>query len=788
VLVAVLSASVRSAEPERSPRRYIPARGLVAYVEYEGLDAHSRAWQATAAHEMLVKTPAGAMLTDLIRQSIDGGIPKELGGLVKASDVLAAVDVFARHGLAFACYDDMDEGVLVLRNVERPESRARVELAWNELETPLALFLDLKLVSSRIRGRTVYQVPEAPDETRQAALGLVGGSLAIAKLPWTRVSAWREGDDWIIVIDQTGRVIPGKNPPAAPRPDLLAQVFDAIEGKQPDVTTHPGFISALAEGKDLKGFEANGLFFVEHKIGTVGSMVVLEVVATAGELVAATAMEILSSVVWGPDVPNPGPKSVTTPSAKKDDQVAVATGTRPKETSPKVATKAGDRSAKAAQAKDGQPGAIDRADDLVQSDIIEVSKELGMDGLQRIVGRWGFQGKALLSDVRVEIPSPRRALPALLDQPAFRKDRPPAIPPDATSFVVASFEPEQCYRRIPEMIHGLGPEGAEGIAEIERMVQAQIGLRIREDLLRHVGPTWALVEVPDRAGPVREGAGARRKHSVFVATVDDADAFAKVVDSLASRIDGSLRTYQELQRKKVPKGKEIGTFGMKRLPAPDRGYRVDLPGFHFDYFGDDMLTLNPGKNKGTSFFLLIGKSSIAAASDLDRARGVLRAGEPISGGWKPSGELANAIEGLPENLTFLSVSDPELCALPDWIAGLPGTIRYLVIGATVAKDLQDKTCWALLNFMDVPRPGQFWPRVESARTPKVDDLRRCVFSSVLASAVDERGYRVIHREPFPFAGLASEISLYHRWYVSGKGVAGPKMKYSIGAVARRPGF
>ncbi len=58
VLVAVASASARSAEPERSPRRYIPARGLVGYFEYEGLDAHARAWEATAAHEDARQDPS----------------------------------------------------------------------------------------------------------------------------------------------------------------------------------------------------------------------------------------------------------------------------------------------------------------------------------------------------------------------------------------------------------------------------------------------------------------------------------------------------------------------------------------------------------------------------------------------------------------------------------------------------------------------------------------------------------------------------------------------------------
>src|SRR5205807_119341 len=36
-----------------------------------------------------------------------------------------------------------------------------------------------------------------------------------------------------------------------------------IEGKRPNASTHPGRVAALAEGEDIKGFEPDGLFFVE---------------------------------------------------------------------------------------------------------------------------------------------------------------------------------------------------------------------------------------------------------------------------------------------------------------------------------------------------------------------------------------------------------------------------------------------------------------------------------------------------------------------------------------------
>jgi hypothetical protein len=43
----------------------------------------------------------------------------------------------------------------------------------------------------------------------------------------------------------------------------VAAVLDTNEGKQLDASTHPGLVAARAEGRDLAGFDANGLFFAE---------------------------------------------------------------------------------------------------------------------------------------------------------------------------------------------------------------------------------------------------------------------------------------------------------------------------------------------------------------------------------------------------------------------------------------------------------------------------------------------------------------------------------------------
>ncbi len=801
VLVATISASAGSAEPPRSPRRYIPARDLVAYLEYDGLDAHAIAWRATAAHDLLVKTSAGAMLIDLIQQLTDAELKDTpvFGELVRASQITAAVNVLVRNGFTVAGYGDLDEVVFVLENLGRPENGKRLEGGWKALK-PLLALLEYGFKSSRFRGRTVQQYRFAADDDKATtrALAAAAGGMAAAVTPRSmRLTAWREGDDWIVVIDHVFGDPPGKQPAVVHPANLLTAVFDRIEGKEPDVTTHPGFRSALAEGNDLKGFEPDGLFFFELKPGAIGPLALIEVVAAAGEMLLYSASDqfhdAIERALSDTEPGHPGDKleaAANPHMKKKEDRPALADTDDPKER-PSPAAGEAVQNAKPEAAKAAAPGdenlerlalAVDKSFEELE---IELGRQLGLGGdrLKRIVGRWGFQGKALLSDVRIEMPSPRRGLPAWFDQPSFHTDRVPAIPPDATSFVLASFDPVRGYQTILETARVM--EGDTDMFDaLEHVLRDSTGLRLREDMLRHIGPTWAIVDLPGRAGDAAHGTQARRKHTVYVATVDDAGAIERVANALAGRIDERLRKYEESERKKASKDQEIGPFGMKRLPAPDRGYRVYVPSFI-------LVDSRPGpiadssKKKTLMFYLLIGKSSVAVATDLDSARDVVAAEGPSARPWKPAGELANAIEGLPRSLTFLSVTDPDLCGLPRSIAGLPGTIRYLTIGQTLSDDLSNKTGWTLLNVMGIPRPDQFWPRFDQWRAPTEAELRRCVFSSVLATAVDDRGYRVIHRQPLPFAGIASEIAFHQKWSIQWKGVKWPEMKYLFSVASPR---
>ena len=789
VLIAMLAAAARSAEPDRAPRRYFPARALIAYIEYEGLDAHARAWEATAAHDLLVKTPAGSMFADLFRQLTRYRVDLPKGAELDATRAIAALEPLVRKGFACGVYaaaaDDFG-AILVLRGFGKFDMPGQLDRLRRFLADMDPEATTMFPGPRRIRGRDVHQFLEVDDEGKNP--------LHVDEPPGTSpdapttvlVSAWMEDDDLIVVLGNcAGRPVGETEPTATVGDrDSIAAVLDALEGKSPDVATHPGFRSAVVEGKDLKGFEPNGLYFVELKPELGGPLLLLEGVELAAELVFELMEFGLESFDddANPPPPNAAHEAPTGPQPKKEEQLALASTERPKDRPVKAV--AGDDHEKAepaekprAKAADTSEAADGRSIKTVDDLNRELVEGLGLEGVKRIVGRWGFQGKALLSDVRVESAPPRKGMASLFEQPAFRTDHLPAIPPDAKDFVLASLDAGQSYRKLVETTDRIEPGCAEGYAAFEAMVKEAIGLRLREDLLRHVGPTWAIVNVPDRAGAAGDHTEAAPRHEVFVAAIDDADAFDKVAESLAGRIDELIRTSVESQRENAPRGQDTASFGVHRLPAPDRGFRFDVPSWSFQWKDGDAPSCRVRLGIKVSIYLLIGKTSIVVASDLERARHVLAAQQPSTRCWKPAGELANAIEGLPVELTFLSVSDPALCDLPEMIAGLPDTIRSVLRVLALNRDDDEEPLRILLDVIGVPRPG--WPsiRIDRAKRPTVEDLRRHFFASVLATAVDDRGYRVIQREPFPFAGLASEVSCHQRWRFNWKRLGLPDMKY-----------
>ena len=448
-----------------SPRRCIPARGLVAYLEYEGLDAHARAWQATAARDLLVKTPAGAMLIDVFKQATSSSIKQVTRGELDAPDLIAFTDQLVRKGFVCGFYskgiDDLG-AVVVLKEFGKTDLARRSD-RLRPLLTLLVMDADAMLPGPHhVRGRQVREfLDESAEQDKKNPLYVDEPPGATPRPPSPPfLSAWMEGDNLVLVLGNCG----GQPGPASDK-DHIAVVLDTIEGKQPDVTTHPGFISALAEGKDLKGFDPNGLWFIDTA-GDFGTVLLVSGLDFAAGLVMEPVLSALFS-----SHPDTTPAGLASPHPK--DGPAPPAGAAGPKNKKAAATK------KAANAIQAEPQKVNW--------IAETRRDLGLDGIERIVGRWGSQGKALLSDVRIEAPAPRKALAAWFDQPAFRTDRLPGIPADATDFVIASFDLDGSYRTFLDYAKGTAPGLAEVPVEdpfgFERAVEALIGLRLRDNLL-----------------------------------------------------------------------------------------------------------------------------------------------------------------------------------------------------------------------------------------------------------------------------------------------------------------
>ena len=841
-----------AAEPAPAPTRYVPSKGLAAYVEYDGIDAHAEAWKATAAYAILHRTTAGEMTAEVARQVIDRMLKSAPGTEIRGADLLHLLGRVAGRGLSLAIYDEGDgraSGVLVLNGLGRVDARERFErmvrlLGRVDGEDP-------SIATTRFRGRDFYQMrkkiapkPEDDFPVPPAPEGLVPERTAKAAL--FKETWWFEGDD-LILVEGPARVEPAS--PAKPgeaKPDALAKlpptlpvrvadVLDTIEGTQTSVATHPGRVAALAEGGDIKGFEASGLFFVDvsrnHGLLTGLIREIGAADPSYAGLTLPSGKHMHDDVQYfppGPDLPYANtqakptpPPAVTYSDASPPVAPPVAPGIGPGSAPPvPIAVPDLPPLPTTLEPVPGQKGAEIEAPsqeaapkpvrDPLQYEPI-LAKLLGSNQIRKVVGRWGFQGKALVTDVRVEAPAPRRMSVGMFDQPGLRKDRLPPIPRDAGCFLIGSFDPRKIYdayflaaarstneefkeadekfveklkklievgNKFPsEDLKRVFKEGLEQVkameenrneilkdmikAPIEQAVRDATGLRLREDLLAHLGPTWSLYKVS-----VGDRGQADPAVPTLIVDVDDAEAFGKLLDTLTTRGNAYFRELQRGEDNAGEPGDDPPALLFERLPAPERGCRLISPAGDVAWLDEEM-----------SPTILLDKSHVVFAANPALARAAAAAAGH-AGRWAPTGELVESFACLPPDLTSLSVATPADSSWPEAFANLPGVVQLLAtqFGLVWGDVAEASPASKFLAFLGVPRPGAFRLRIDRARVPKADALRNHLFPSVLATMTDDRGFRLISREAFPFGCLGIDCEFKTTTQDGGKLRLGLKSK------------
>lgn len=774
LLALFVATATPAAEPRPSPSRYVPAEGLIALLEYDGLDAHRAAWEATAARGLLRDTPAGALLTDLATQALDRALKDGSGLKLRGADLVALHDHVARHGLAMAVNETPAKTaatvLFVFNGLGRGEPRRLVERA---IATSMFNPLGQAPQPTTIEGRPVFMVgsggedntfqdrskvtPPAPAVAVPAGVPVAvpaptlpaapPGLFNLPHEPW--FSVWFEGDDVCLVVGRGDEVAPppapesGKKPSPRTHAGVVAHVIATIAGRRPNAVSHPGRLAALAEGGDLAGFEASGLLVVEP--GKDGRRL-LEGLANSFATEVAPPAPIPDMVVPAPPtvpgvapapfpVPGPATPPPAVPPGVLVDGVVVA------EPAP-IARFVG---------PDPRPAMTEPSNKL---DGPDWTKRLGLDGVRRVVVRWGFQGKALVTATRIEAPRPHKGVLDLLDPKPFKKDALPPIPSGARSVVIAAFEPAKGYAKLVELCKQIEPAAAKDIDRFEQVVRATTGQRLREDLLGHLGPAWTLVNF---ASPTPKDPNNTRP--AIPAGVDDPDAFARVLDGLAERLNAHFR-----EPSKPGEGPVAPVLALERLEPPARGYKLTSP-------SNLVLWLGPFEPT-----VQVGRSVVAFAFHPAHANAALAADLGAEGRWSPAGEVAEALRGLPDELTLLAVGDPRDSSWPAGLAVLPDRAQLFAASAT-SMDVTGTggpIPTLVLDRLAIPHPGSFRFRLDPARMPKAADVERLLFPSVLAAVADDRGYRLVSREALPLACLPLHLKLSTTW--KWKGPDGPRFE------------
>ena len=180
-LVLLIPAAATGAEPGRSPHRYVPAKNLVAYFEFDGFGAPRRGVEKNFGLAALSKTKAGAMINDVTRQAAEWLIEENVP-FVKGADALALQSHLARSGIMIAIHTCDTENVAVTC-VFRDLGHKDLETESQEPETAIEI-REGRRSGPDSEGRDVY-VFDDDDSRLGSNIGVEPFPFPLAKKPAT---------------------------------------------------------------------------------------------------------------------------------------------------------------------------------------------------------------------------------------------------------------------------------------------------------------------------------------------------------------------------------------------------------------------------------------------------------------------------------------------------------------------------------------------------------------------------------------------------------------------------
>ncbi len=339
---------------------------------------------------------------------------------------------------------------------------------------------------------------------------------------------------------------------------------------------------------------------------------------------------------------------------------------------------------------------------------------MGYADIRRVELRWGFQDEAMVTNLRVIAPSPRRGVLGFLDGPTFTAETLPPIPAGAKDFLALSLDVDATFTKFTQFVSQMSPNGGPRFDVLEQTFLRNTKLRLREDVLQHLGPKMALFgKLTGDKVPLSPEFSWAMPEFTLVAESDDAVEFAKSLDALMD-----LTIVQMNAAPDPAKGPKI-----QKAMGTEKGYDIILP-------------TNP--NNPIAAFLKpairVGKTLVVAGSTLNAAK-TGTALDSKAARWTPGADFATMTKRLPKDMVFVAVSDPRE-TLPQAIAGIPAALKALDTAMQSGRPANR------------PAPGPYL-KIDEAKIPAAADLTKRLSPSSLALSVDKQGWSLTMRDSFP---------------------------------------
>ena len=121
------------------------------------------------------------------------------------------------------------------------------------------------------------------------------------------------------------------------------------------------------------------------------------------------------------------------------------------------------------------------------------ARELGLDGVRRIEGRWGIQDKGLVVTLAVDAPRPRRGLLAYFDMPPIKPGTRVIPLAGQTDYMLLSLDLSKQAEITKELLERGDAEALARARSFADRFRDRTGLSLQDEVLAKIGPRMAVI-------------------------------------------------------------------------------------------------------------------------------------------------------------------------------------------------------------------------------------------------------------------------------------------------------